>query len=219
MTMPATPMRSTRLPAHIFYAIEADKRERDPVQDSAAASRATVPYGRGFALWQRMNAGAQLVWIDDQHGVPRAITPKQAQVLALALELIGKGRGVTMRDMAATLKMAPSTISRALTKLQAFGVIGVIVGRGRYAGLVIFRTVKGDGMERFAEAAKARVRRWSEAVKRRISRLEINVAPYLLDRERGVDSLYYYLYSLDTNKGATLTAQLPWTAEDVADIQ
>jgi DNA-binding MarR family transcriptional regulator len=218
-TTPVTQMQSTRLPAHIFYAIEADRMERNPVQAPDANGRATVPMGRGFALWQRMNAGAHLVWIDDQDGKPRAITPKQAQVLALALELIGKGRGVTMRDMAQTLRMAPSTISRALTKLQSFGVIGVIVGRGRYAGLVIFRTVKGDGMERFAQAAKARVRRWSEAVRRRISRLEVNVAPYILDRERGVDSLYYYLYSLDTSKSATLTAQLKkdWTPQELRE--
>jgi DNA-binding MarR family transcriptional regulator len=214
-------MQSTRLPAHIFYAIEADRMERNPVQAPDANGRATVPMGRGFALWQRMNAGAQLVWIDDADGNPRAITPKQAQVLNLALEMIGHGRGITMRDMAATLKVAPSTVSRAITKLQAFGIIGVIVGRGRYAGLVIFRRVQGDGYERLMTSAKARVRRWSEAVKRRISRLEINVAPYILDRERGVDSLYHWFLGTNTYKSATLTAQLSkaWTADELEGIE
>ena len=217
--MPATQMPSTRLPAHIFYAIEADKRERDPVMDPASASRATVPYGRGFALWQRMNAGAQLVWIDDMEGNPRAITPKQAQVLALALEMV-EGDMLTMRGMAARLGFAPSTVSRALTKLSAWGILCYIVGRGRFAGLVIIKRTVGDGQDRFREAAKARVRRWSEAVKRRISRLEINVAPYLLERWRGteVDTLTQYLVHID--KGATLTAQLnqEWRSEELVDI-
>ena len=217
-TSPATPMQSTRLPAHIFYAIAADKMDRDPVQESGVNGRATVPMGRGFALWQRMNPGANLIYVDDMEGRPRALTPRQVEVLALALEMVD-GAMLTMRGMATRLGVSASTVSRALAKLQAWGILRVVVGRGRFAGLVIFRAVKGDGRDRFRDAAKARVRRWSEAVRRRLSRLEFNVAPYILEKERGVDSLYYYLCSLDTSKGATLTAQLSrqWTPQELRE--
>jgi len=216
----ATPMQSTRLPAHIFYAIEADRMDRDPVQESGVNGRATVPMGRGFALWQRMNPGVQLVYVDDMEGRPRALTPRQVEVLALALEMVD-GAMLTMRGMAARLGVSASTVSRALAKLQAWGILRVIVGRGRFAGLVIFRALKDDGRDRFRDAAKARVRRWSEAVKRRLSRLEINVAPYILDRERGVDSLYYWFLGTNTYKSATLTAQLSreWTSAELEGIE
>ena len=215
MTMPMIQTPSTRLPAHIFYAIEADRRERDPIQGTEV-TRATVPMGRGFGLWQRMNPGKALVYVDDMEGRPRALTPTQAEVASLAIELVD-GEMLTMREMALRLGVSPSTVSRALAKLSAWGIIWYVVGRGRYAGLAIFRRVKGDGKDRFREAAKARVRRWSEAAKRRISRLEFNVAPYAFDRERGVDSLYYYLTSIGTYKSATLTAQ-PFTKEELADV-
>ncbi len=187
--------------------------DRDPIVDPADANRATVPLGRGFALWQRMNGGAQLVWVDDAEGRPRALTPKQAQVLALALEM-AVGTGMTMREMALALKVAPSTVSRALTKLAAFGLIAYVVGRGRWSGLVIFRRSSNDGLDRFRQAAKARVRRWSEAAKERVSRLWINVAPYIHE-EAG--SSYKGHYYLATNKDATLTAQRPWTVQELRE--
>ncbi len=204
---------STRLPAHIYYSIMADQRERDPIVDPASATRATVPLGRGFALWQRMNSGAQLVWVDDAEGRPRALTPKQAQVLALALEMID-GVGYTMREMGAVLRVAPSTISRALTKLAAWGLIAYVVGRGRWAGLVIFRRSSGDGMDRFRQAAKARVQRWKLAAQERVSRLWINVAPYIYEEGRGSYKAHYYQSLVTTNKDATLTAQ-PFTPEEI----
>jgi hypothetical protein len=111
----------------------------------------------------------------------------------------------------------PSTVSRALTKLASWGLIAYVVGRGRWAGLVIFRRATDDGMERFRKAAQARVRRWSEAVRRRLSRLEFNVAPIALEGDRGVDSLYYWSTQVTNYKGATLTVQLPWTVEELRD--
>jgi DNA-binding transcriptional ArsR family regulator len=213
-----TLMQSTHLPAHTYYSNMADRLARDPVVEYQG--RATVPMGRGFSLWQRMNPDAHLVWIDDMEGRPRALTPKQYRVLELAIKCID-GEMLTMRQMAVRLGMAASTISRTLAKLQAWGILAVIVGRGRWAGLVIMHRAKADGLDRFRVAAKARVRRWSEAAQRRLSRLQANVASYLLEKERGVDSLYYYLLSTDTYMGATLTAQLsvPWTAEDVAGVR
>ncbi len=211
-----TPTPSTPRRSDIVYAIMADQRERDPIVDPADANRATVPLGRGFALWQRMNQGAQLVWVDDMEGRPRALTPKQAQVLSLALEM-ADGVGYTMREMALLLKVAPSTVSRALTKLAAWGLIAYLVGRGRLAGLVIFKRAKDDGLDRFRQAAKARVQRWSQAAKERVSRLWINVAPYIYEEGRGTTSIKTHYYSSTITKDATLTTQLPWTVQELRD--
>lgn len=208
---------STRLPAHIYYGIIADQRDRDPIVDPALATRATVPLGRGFALWQRMNPAASLVWVDDLEGRPRALTPKQALVLALALEMADGAKGLTMRGMATALSMAPSTVSRALTKLAAWGLIAYVVARGRFAGLVLFRRAMNDGRDRFRQAAKARVQRWKEAAKDRVSRLWVNVAPYIFEDREGVATGYKSHYYLATNKDATLTAQRPWTVQDLRD--
>ena len=207
-----TQTQSTRRRELIYSAI-IDKRERDPIV--IAANRATVPLGRGFKLWQRMNAGQHLVWVDDAEGRPRALTPRQAKVLYLALEMTeGRGKGVTMRAMATALQVAPSTVSRALTKLASWGLIAYVVGRGRWAGLVIFRRAKDDGLDRFRKAAQARVRRWSEAARDRVSRLGFNVAPYILGR--GSDSLRDH-FLVTEYKGATLTAQRPWTVEELRE--
>ena len=212
-----TPTPSTRLPAHIFYSIMADSLERDPIQDGATANRATVPMGRGFALWQRMNPDAHLVWVDDMEGRPRAVTPKQAMVLAMALEMAAGAKGITMREMASALRVAPSTVSRALTKLASWGLIAFMVGRGRFAGLVVFRRSANDGMERFRDAAKARVQRWKLAAEARVSRLWVNVAPYI-HRGEGNDYVSQWEVSLlTTTKGATLTAQLTWTPEELRE--
>ena len=210
-----TSTQSTRLPAHIYYANMADEQERDPIQ-GGTVTRATVPMGRGFALWRRINPGLDLVYVDDAEGRPRALTPKQYAVLSLALEMI-EGTGMTMRDMALVLEVAPSTVSRALTKLVAWGLIAYLVGRGRYAGLVIFRRAKDDGFDRLRKAAKQRVWRWSQYAASRISRLKINVASiYSLKEIEASGYLSVYGYVMD----ATLTEQLiamerddPWQFE------
>jgi len=212
-----TLMQSTRLPAHIYYGNMADARERDPIVDPADANRATVPLGRGFALWQRMNAGAQLVWIDDFEGRPRALTPKQALVISFARSMVD-GRMLTMRAMAVELGVNVSTVSRALVKAQAWGLLVYMVGRGRFAGLVIVNYARDHAyLDSRRKAARERVQRWSEAAKGRISRLWANVAPYIIEGEgigttTSVRSNYYY-YSMD----ATLTAQRPWTVQELRE--
>jgi DNA-binding transcriptional regulator YhcF (GntR family) len=211
------PMQSTHRRELIYSAI-ADKMERDPVQESGANGRATVPMGRGFALWQRMNPNLPLIYVNDAEGVPRGLTPTQVEVLTLAMEMAGGATGLTMREMAKSLSVAPSTVSRALTKLQAWGLIAYVVGRGRWAGLVISKRVKGDGLDRFRKTAQARVRRWSEAARRRFSRLAVNVAPYILGGEGSLYVIATSSTSTSTHMGATLTAQRSWTAEEVAGI-
>lgn len=195
----------------------ADRAEgRDHDVSVAYKDRITLSEGAFGRAWMRYNPGVKLVYIDDMEGHPRGITPKQAEVLALALQMID-GVGITMRAMAAELHMAPSTISRALTKFASWGIIGYIVGRGRLSGLVIFRRTVDDGKERFRKAAKERVWRWAQAAQRRISRLEMNVAPYFHERKVGVESDSLTTYVSSISKDATLTAQLPWTVQELRE--
>jgi hypothetical protein len=210
---PVTPTQSIHHRA-LIYGAAYDALQRDPVVDPAQQNRATVPLGRGFALWQRMNAGVQMVPIEDAEGRQRWVTPKQARVICLAQSMVD-GPMLTMRAMAAQLGVNVSTVSRALARAQAGGVLVYIVGKGRFAGLVIVRYVRDGGyLDAKRKAAKARVRRWYEAAQRRISRLQFNVAPYAL--EVGSSSIRDY-YLTTKYMDATLTAQRPWTPEELRE--
>lgn len=195
-----------------YYAEMADRISRDPISEDQG--RATVPMGRGFKLWLRFNQGADLVWVTTLDGKDVALTPKQAQVFDLARTYID-GEHVTMRLLSDQLGVAPSTVYRALVKLASWGLIGYITGRGRYGGTLLFSRGRNDGLDRFTQAAKAKVRSWALAAERRLSRTKARVAPYFIERVRGkeIDSLYYYLSSI--SKDATMK---PWTAEDMAEI-
>ncbi len=198
------------------YATMADDlegRSTDHDVRSKYANELYVSEGAFGRAWMKFNPAVPLVWVDDAEGRPRALTPKQYLVLTAALDM-AEGIGVTMRELAKRLEVAPSTVSRALTKLAAWGLIAYFVGRGRWAGLVIFRRAPNDGFDRMRKLAKARVQRWSQAAQARLSRLKINVAPYFLERkEVGTDTLYSYLETVVT-MDATLTAQLDqWEVE------
>jgi predicted transcriptional regulator len=195
-----TLMRDTR--AYI-YGEMADKLERDPIGPDGGG-RAVVVNGRGFR-WSRFHDARSLVWITTMDGRMVALTPKQAEVFDLAKSLIYDPK--TMREMAAMLHVAPSTVSRALTKLAAWGLIAYVSMRGRYASTVIVLRELNDGRDRFRQAAKARVRAWSEAAQRRISRLAANVAPYIIEGRGRVDDYYYWARTTTVRKDATLTAQ------------
>lgn len=193
------------------YAARADKMERDPIGPDGVG-RAQVVNGRGFQRWQRFHRSDTIVWIE-LDGKMIGLTPWQAKVYDLARSYVDRGT-VTMRVLAHELGCAPSTVSRALVKLMAWGLIGYLTARGRYAGSILFRMHKGDGFERFRQAAKAKVRAWSEAAQRRISRLQFNVAPYVLEEGRGYDSLTSYVLSTSTHKDATLK---PWTVQELRE--
>jgi len=194
-----------------YYAAMADRMERDPIGPDGSG-RATVPNGRGFAKWRRFHADAVLVWVQSMDGRMVALTPKQAEVYDLAKSLMSDPQ--TMREMARRLRVAPSTVSRALVKLAAWGLIAYVAMRGRYAAVVIVLRHVGDGRDRFRQAAKAKVLEWSKAAERRISRLWANVAPYIIEDEgKGAGSVYrdHYLVTMD----ATLKA--PWTPEELRE--
>lgn len=193
-----------------IYAKMADAMERDPISEDLG--RATVPMGRGFAAWKRCNPGQTLLSVTDPEGREWFLTPKQAEVYDLARTYFDHGT-VKVREMAAILKMAPSTVSRAMVKLNAIGLLRSLIGRGRYGGMVIFARVKEDGLERLRKAAQAKVKAWREAADRRLSRTISIVASRYSWREieaHGYQNLYL------VSMGATMSA--PFTAEDVAGV-
>jgi DNA-binding MarR family transcriptional regulator len=184
--------------------------ERDPYGPDGSG-RAVVVNGRGFQKWRRFNK-AEPVWVPDIDGRMVALTPTQVSVLLLAKQYVGLR--ITMREMATTLSCSPSTVSRALVKLASFGLIAYLTGRGRHAATIILTRVRGDGLERLRELAKAKVRAWSLAAQKRLSRLEVNVATYVLRGSRGRDSLTDYYLSTTYSKDATLKA---WTPDELRE--
>lgn len=191
------------------------KYYRDPVSQSNGL--ATVPMGRGFKTYARFHGSGDVVWVTID-GKEHWLSRTQADILDLALSLIDVPQ-VKIRAMALTLKVSPSTVSRALVKLTALGLIITMHGRrGRYAALGIYRRMgKDDGLHRFQEEARAKVKRWKEVALARLSRLRINVATYNHGRED--ESKYLQLVTL----GSTYTLERniksePWTAEDMAGV-
>jgi hypothetical protein len=195
-----------------IYAGMADKRERDPISEDQG--RATVPMGLGFK-WRRFHKGEGTVWVENIDGRMIELTRTQASVLDIVRSSSDSGP-ITMTSIARALSVHTSTISRAMVKLASFGLIAYLIGRGRYAGMVIIGRVKNDGLDRFRDAAIAKVRAMSQAAQRRLSRLQVNVASYILEGDRGRDSLYQYLELVTNTKDATLNRE--WTAEDVAGV-
>lgn len=186
----------------------------DKTRTDFVTSDGLMPMTNGWIKYRRFKPDAVAVFVEDMEGRGHWITETQARVMNLAIAMID-GEFLTMRAMAARLNVAPSTVSRALTRLAAWGLLAYIVGRGRWAGLVIIKRAKGDGLDRFRQAAKARVKRWYEGAQRRLSRLAVNVAPYIT--EEGVRVLGD-TRSTTSNKGATLTAQRKWTPEELRSV-
>lgn len=200
------------------YADQADREEgRDHDVSVAYRDRLTASEGAFGRAWVKFNPGVPLVYVDDAEGRPRALTPKQYAVLTLAMDMANGAKGLTMRELARVLEVAPSTVSRALTKLAAWGLIAYVVGRGRLSGLVIFRRAPNDGFDRFRKAARDRVARWKKAAEARVSRLAANVASYSNER-KGYDSLTKWSLSYThTHMDATLTTQRPWTVQELRE--
>jgi hypothetical protein len=199
---------SPQMPRERYYAFLADQAERDPVNGPDANGRATVPMGRGFAMWRRFNPDAEVICVTDIDGRDRTLTRKQADVLDLALTFVDRGT-VTVRALAADLKCAPSTVSRALARLASFGLLAYLGGRGRYAGMVIFRRVKGDPFKRFQDEAKARLARYRKTAEDRISRLALNVASMYSMRNRDSDRSHGVLVQVHSGRAQHWTVGAP----------
>ena len=179
------------------YATHPRAWERDPII-TPTGLRTEVPSGR-MSKWLRFNSPDSLVWVMDPEGIMRALTRNQVALYGVVQRLSGKAQRVTMREVAAELHVAPSTIYRAAVKLQAMGFIAYQSNRGRLGGsMFILRSAK-DGLEWAREAAKATVRKWWKASEDRISRLRRNVASCFPGREKELVPVTEYVYGIDRN--------------------
>jgi hypothetical protein len=96
--------------------------------------------------------------------------------------------------------------------LQSLGFIGYISARGRYAGTIIVRRAKGDGLDRLRELAKAKVRAWAKAAERRLARTKINVASLFTEKEWR-DHGYHSMAHIHMDA----TLKRPWTPEELRE--
>lgn len=193
-----------------YYAHLADKAERDPFGPDGSG-RAVVVNGRGFALYKRFKRG-QTVAVPTLQGKWVELTRTQADVLDLARTLVDMGP-TSMRDMAHTLRVAPSTIYRALVKLSSYGLIAYVTARGWKHGTIILARGANDGLGRFQRAAKEKVKRWAEQTRARFARLQARVATYVLEEGRRGDSLSDYVLVVHGRNTVT-----EWTPDELRSV-
>lgn len=129
-----------------YYANLADARARGPQLYGGDASIAAL------RCFRRYSPGAHVDVIEG-----RWTTNKQFRVYAIAKRLEVSGEGMTMRAMAIECQVAASTVSRALLKFQAWGLIAVDVTRGKYGGVRVYK-VAANVLRVYIAAAKQKLR-------------------------------------------------------------
>lgn len=136
-----------------YYAREADRIARGPQNYGGDAAVAALRCFRGYhkdARWAPVMRG----------GKARYYTDAMMRVEAVALRVGTNGSGyITTRDLAAEAGVSPGYVSKLLTRLEMWGVIGTIRTRGRGGKLFIFARTVGDRLDHFATYAK---RLWQE---------------------------------------------------------
>jgi len=190
------------------YAGIADKKERDPYGPDGSG-RAVVVNGRGFALYKRFKRGDTVI-VQTLQGKWVELTRTQADVLDVARTYIDQR--ISMATIADELKVARSTVWRALVKLSSFGLIAYMTARGYRHGTIILARGKNDPFDRLQRAAQATVHKWALATKARFSRLRDSVATIVLEEGRRGDSLSDYFL---VHSGRNIVQA--WTPEELRE--
>lgn len=123
------------------------------------------------------------------NGRTRSLTHKQVRMHGLMARLAVSGDFATITALAGEALVAPSTLSRFILKLQAWGEYAVDVRRGRHGGIRVRRRWLGDGLAMYAERA------W-QRIKEAVSRTKRNVASLFPgpDQQPDGDVTSTYLY-------------------------
>ena len=130
-----------------------------------------------LAFCSRYNRDAHYGDVKDSAGIARWVTQKQMRVYGIIARLaLGDGRA-TMLAIAHEAQCHPTTVSRALLKIQAWGLYAVDVRRGRNGGITIWK-VTGDRFALYVKAARQKLRELA-------IRARINVASRI-QRGRGM---------------------------------
>lgn len=132
---------------------------RDPVQaDFGPAWSLANPSGfRAYATMSRYSPDHDIHKIRDLYGRERWLNDKGWKVMCLALLKIAGDIETSLTEMATSIGCCRMTVSRWITKLTAWGVIGSSVLRGRYGGLFLFARKITDNLDRYAAIARAKI--------------------------------------------------------------
>ena len=141
-------------------------RARSFVQSDGLMPLTPRPRGR---FNNRFRPGETRILITNDLGRPVECSPTQSAVYSLVVASTGP---VTMRAIAEQLKVAPSTVSRAMTMLAAFRLLAYDVVRGRNGGVKVLSLAWADLKVR-ARKAHARIAHEKDMVaKRWLNKLE-----------------------------------------------
>lgn len=139
-----------------YYVLMAEQQDRQPfrtdrmgvVDDRAFGLRCFRRYSRNATVDVGVMADGREHWL----------APKQSRIWAIVQrELLGDGR-TTMKAIAQEANVHPTTVSRTLTKLEAWGEVAVDVVRGKYGGIRLWRPIS-DRFRLYAIAARQRIAR------------------------------------------------------------
>jgi biotin operon repressor len=132
---------------------------RDPINGQYGAAYALDnPTGfRAYMVMARYSPDHTVHRITDLYGRERWLNDKGWRVMCLALLHIASGTETSTRELAERIGCCRMTVSRWITKLTAWGVIGSGVVRGRYGGIVLFARRAGDNLEHWANVARAKM--------------------------------------------------------------
>jgi len=136
-----------------YYARQADQIDRGP---QLYGGKAELVKLRCFKYYHP-DVGS---WMEDPAGRLRWLGPATSRVYAILHRLSSSGERSTMTAIAAEAMCCTSTVSRAVVKLQAYGMFAIDVIRGRNGGLSVRRRRVGDALASYARAAWARIRSW-----------------------------------------------------------
>lgn len=196
-----------------FYADMADRSDGMHMGDVVARNRARAERATRFTVsdglqpmtkgWAKYHPEQKPVQVIDAWGKPRWITPNQYAIYRAFLTLREKA---SMTRIAASLGVASSTVSRALSRLASLGLIAYDVKRGRYGGI---ERVMAAGKDLEARAQRAWERLKATRIKREArwyDRLSRSGYPGLFN-VASIESM-----------GATLNiADTPWTVQDMVE--
>jgi len=134
--------------------------------------------------WARYHPTVALLPVRDGFGNTVLLTPNQHRILIVGRSL--EGEKVSAGTIAASIGVATSTVTRALTRLAAYGLVAYDTAKGRYGGITFIATAWADLKAR-SKRAWGRIRQDRDrAWDRYIGKLErtgyfwsgLNVASY-----------------------------------------
>jgi tRNA splicing ligase len=115
-----------------------------------------------------------------------------------------------MSKVGASIGVATSTVSRALTRLAALGLVSYDTFKGRKGGIRLF-TMSGKALKERSQRAWDRIKASKDqAAQRWRNKLEASgydFASLNVATKRAMDATFSYLH----------VGEVPWTASDLAD--